>query len=221
MAALLNQQQMRPHAKPQNPLQLCSAHGDFPVDWADLMCRTRKPTAIRAQLHPRGYQRLLPCYHRDNHVHAMSIGISPRRRQAAFRRKYSGVSQTGLCSGQLPTGNRHVLMRSSTALCVSGYKSCVPVIKPMARLGSCVLVDVHRSCYCTLLHSPLLWDLFEGAQRQRDRGNNIHDTTKGLAMSLTLVSKTNVLLQGKDAVFGNCCLQGKPRQCVVPTCALL
>ena len=54
MAALLNRQQMRPHAKSQNPLQLCSAHGDFPVDWADLMCRTRKPAAIRAQLHPHG-----------------------------------------------------------------------------------------------------------------------------------------------------------------------
>ena len=51
MAALLNRQQMRPHAKSQNPLQLCSAHVDFPVDWADLMCRTRKPAAIRAQLH--------------------------------------------------------------------------------------------------------------------------------------------------------------------------
>ena len=51
MAALLNRQLMRPHAKSQNPLQLCSAHGDFPVDWADLMCRTRKPAAIRAQLH--------------------------------------------------------------------------------------------------------------------------------------------------------------------------
>ena len=52
MAALLNWQQMRPHAKSQNPLQLCSAHGDFPVDWADLICRTRKPAAIRAQLYP-------------------------------------------------------------------------------------------------------------------------------------------------------------------------
>ena len=30
MAALLNWQQTRPHAKSQNPLQLCSAHGDFP-----------------------------------------------------------------------------------------------------------------------------------------------------------------------------------------------
>ena len=57
MAALLNWQQMRPHAKSQNPLQLCSAHGDFPVDWADLMCRTRKPAAIRAQLHPRAMAR--------------------------------------------------------------------------------------------------------------------------------------------------------------------
>ena len=53
MAALLNRQQMRPHAKSQNPLQLCSAHGSFPVDWTDLMCRTRKPAAVRAQLHPR------------------------------------------------------------------------------------------------------------------------------------------------------------------------
>ena len=57
MAALLNRQQMRPHAKSQNPLQLCSAHGDFPVDWADLMCRTRKSAAIRAQLHPRARAR--------------------------------------------------------------------------------------------------------------------------------------------------------------------
>ena len=31
MAALLNRQQMRPHAKSQNSLQLCSAHGDFPI----------------------------------------------------------------------------------------------------------------------------------------------------------------------------------------------
>ena len=57
MAALLNWQQMRPHAKFQNPLQLCSAPGDFPVDRADLMCRTRKPAAIRAQLHPRARAR--------------------------------------------------------------------------------------------------------------------------------------------------------------------
>ena len=27
-------------------------------------------------------------------------------------REYSGVSQTGLCSGPLPVGNRHVLMRN-------------------------------------------------------------------------------------------------------------
>ena len=57
MAALLNWQQMRTHAKSQNPLQLCSAHGDFPVDWADLMCRTGKPAAIRAQLQPRARAR--------------------------------------------------------------------------------------------------------------------------------------------------------------------
>ena len=57
MAALLNWQQMRPHAKSQNPLQLCSAHGEFPVDWADLMRRTRKPATIRAQLHPRARAR--------------------------------------------------------------------------------------------------------------------------------------------------------------------
>ena len=57
MVALLNWQQMRPHAKSQNPLQLCSAHGDFPVDWADLMCMTRKPAAIRAQLHPQARAR--------------------------------------------------------------------------------------------------------------------------------------------------------------------
>ena len=57
IAALLNRQQMRPHAKSQNPLQLCSAHGDFPVDRAYLMCRTRKPAAIRAQLHPRARAR--------------------------------------------------------------------------------------------------------------------------------------------------------------------
>ena len=57
MAALLNWQQMKPHAKSQNPLQLCSAHGHLPVDWADRMCRTRKPAAIRAQLHPRARAR--------------------------------------------------------------------------------------------------------------------------------------------------------------------
>ena len=57
MAALLNRQQMRPHAKPQNPLQLCCAHGDFPLDWAGLICRTRKPAAIRAQLHHRARAR--------------------------------------------------------------------------------------------------------------------------------------------------------------------
>ena len=57
MAALLNWQQMRPHAKSQNPVQLCSAHGDFPVDWADLICRMRKPAAICAQLHPRARAR--------------------------------------------------------------------------------------------------------------------------------------------------------------------
>ena len=33
MAALLNWQQMRPHAKSQNPLQLCSAHGSS-YGWA-------------------------------------------------------------------------------------------------------------------------------------------------------------------------------------------
>ena len=48
MAALLNWQQMRPHAKSQNPLQLCSVHGDFPkikvgtfssvVTWGKLKC---------------------------------------------------------------------------------------------------------------------------------------------------------------------------------------
>ena len=36
MAALLNWEQMRPHAKPQSSLELCSAHGDFPVDRANL-----------------------------------------------------------------------------------------------------------------------------------------------------------------------------------------
>ena len=36
---------------------LCSAHGDFPVDWADLMCRTRKPAAIHAQIHPQARAR--------------------------------------------------------------------------------------------------------------------------------------------------------------------
>ena len=35
MAALLNWQYMRSHAKLQNPLQLCSAHGDFPVGRPD------------------------------------------------------------------------------------------------------------------------------------------------------------------------------------------
>ena len=54
MAALLNWQQMRPHAKPQNPLQLCSAHGDFPVDWADLMCRTRKTSGDTCTASPPG-----------------------------------------------------------------------------------------------------------------------------------------------------------------------
>ena len=57
MAALLNWQQMRPHAKPQNPLQLGSAHEDFPVDWADLICKTRLPPAICAQLHPQATER--------------------------------------------------------------------------------------------------------------------------------------------------------------------
>ena len=57
MAALLNRQQIRPHAKSQNPLQRCSAPGDFPVDWANLIRRTRKSAAIRAQLHPRARAR--------------------------------------------------------------------------------------------------------------------------------------------------------------------
>ena len=57
MAALLNRQLMRPHAKSQNPPQLCSAHGDYPIDWADLMCRTRKLAAIPAQLHRRARAR--------------------------------------------------------------------------------------------------------------------------------------------------------------------
>ena len=57
MAALLNRQQMRPRAKSPSPLQLCSTHGDFPVHWADLMCMTRKPAAICAQLHPRARAR--------------------------------------------------------------------------------------------------------------------------------------------------------------------
>ena len=51
MAALLRRQQMRPHAKSQNSLQLCSTHGNFP-DWADQTGRTSKPAAICAQLHP-------------------------------------------------------------------------------------------------------------------------------------------------------------------------
>ena len=42
MAALLNWQRMRPHATSQISLQHCSAHGDFPVDWADLICRTNQ-----------------------------------------------------------------------------------------------------------------------------------------------------------------------------------
>ena len=52
MASMLNRQQMRPRAKPQNPLQFCSAHGVFPVCWADLIFRTETPTAIHVQLHP-------------------------------------------------------------------------------------------------------------------------------------------------------------------------
>ena len=43
---------MKPHAKSQNSLQLSSAHGHFITDWADLICRTKKPAAICAQLHP-------------------------------------------------------------------------------------------------------------------------------------------------------------------------
>ena len=34
-----------------NFLQLCNAHGVFPVIWTDLICWTRKPEAVCAQLH--------------------------------------------------------------------------------------------------------------------------------------------------------------------------
>ena len=51
MVALLDWRQMRPLARSQKFLQLCSAPGAFPVDWADLICRTRKPAAICAQHH--------------------------------------------------------------------------------------------------------------------------------------------------------------------------
>ena len=47
MTALLNWQQMRPHAKYQKSLVLGSAHGDFPADWEDLTCEKKKPGAIR------------------------------------------------------------------------------------------------------------------------------------------------------------------------------
>ena len=37
----LNWQQMRPDVSPQSTLQLCSAHGDFSVIWADPTCTGR------------------------------------------------------------------------------------------------------------------------------------------------------------------------------------
>ena len=50
MAALLNWQQMRAHAKFENPLQLCRSHRVSPVIWGYLLCRTREPTVMRIQL---------------------------------------------------------------------------------------------------------------------------------------------------------------------------
>ncbi len=47
VAALFNRQQMSPHAKPQDPLKLGSAHGDIPIVWASLMHGPRKPAAMR------------------------------------------------------------------------------------------------------------------------------------------------------------------------------
>ena len=55
MAALLNWQQMRPHAKSQNPLQRCIAHGDFPfrmkltVSASSIFCRRGKRSKGKAQ----------------------------------------------------------------------------------------------------------------------------------------------------------------------------
>ena len=60
MAALLNWQQMRPHAKSQNPLQLCSAHGDFPVDWADRR-RRRSAAAVVPPRKPGWLLEPVPC----------------------------------------------------------------------------------------------------------------------------------------------------------------
>ena len=52
VVALLNRQQMSPHAKAEDPLKFGYAYGDIPIVWASLISRSKEREKFKSSIQP-------------------------------------------------------------------------------------------------------------------------------------------------------------------------